>query len=128
MSKKFEETESGKLFAELRQSVENMIVVPNSWLPEDFQDKVRGGRTLKRLNELCEERYDKMTEHKRIKAIKARNIARLAAQIAEGSTDIDCPLDYSNNERDEMAQYRAECAMVAGMVNGGLVDADDLME
>lgn len=106
------------------------IVVPNSWLPVEFQDKVRGGRTLKRLNELCAKRDGEETAHQKIKATKARNIEKLAAQVAhlEQTGEMDFALDYSQNECDEIAQHRAECALIGGMISGGLIDADDLSE
>jgi hypothetical protein len=124
---KFENTVGGKLVASLREALADCIVVPNSMLPLDFHDNVRGGRTLKRLEEMCDKRNG-LTDHVKIKAIKERNIARLAAQVAEGETDISEPIDYSQNECDEIAQHRAECALVNGMVNGGFLDADDLLE
>ena len=118
-----------KLFNELSEAIRECIVVPNSWLPEEFHDNVRGGRTLQRLNEMCEKR-DGETAHRKTKATKARNIERMAAQVAhlENTGEMDFALDYSQNECDEIAQYRAECALVGGMVSGGLIDADDLLE
>jgi hypothetical protein len=106
------------------------VVVPNSWLPTEFHDDVRGGRTLARLNELRVEKEGVKTEHQKLKAAKARNIERLAAQVAhlELTGEMDFDLDYSENECDEIAQHRAECALIGGMINGGLIDADDLLE
>lgn len=121
----FANTPGGKLVAELRQQTRDMFVVPNSCLPVEFHDNVRGGRTLQRLNEMTEQR-DGVTAHVKLKAIKARNIERLAAQVAADATDIDAPLDYSHNERDEIQQHKNEMALVSGMVSGGLIDADEL--
>jgi len=42
--------------------------------------------------------------------------------------DLDSELDYSNNEVDEPALQRNMMALVGGMVNGGIIDADDLLE
>lgn len=114
----------------MQEAFADVIVVPNSWLPVEFHDNVRGGRTLKRLNELCAKRDGEETAHQKIKAAKARNIEKLAAQVAhlEQTGEMDFALDYSENECDEIAQHRAECALVNGMVNGGLIDADDLLE
>jgi hypothetical protein len=113
------------LEADFREAWMEAIEVPNHCLPESFRDHVRGGRSLKRLEELCEKR-DGITPHVKQKAVKARNIERLAAQV--NGTDITEPLDWSQNEVDEIAQHRAECALVNGMVNGGFIDADDLLE
>lgn len=124
-----------ELTADLQQAFAEVITVPNHLLPVEFRDEVRGCRTLARLEELCDKR-DGVTEHVKLKALKARNIEKLAAQV-EAKTirnghgdfvDLDSELDYSNNEVDEIAQHRAECALVNGMVNGGYIDADDLLE
>lgn len=123
----FANTVGGKLVAELIKEWKNAIEVPNSCLPENFHDNVRGGRTLKRLEELCNKR-DKMSPHVKMKKLKDRNIARLAAQLGEGDTNINQSLDWSQNECDEIALNRHEIAMVNGMVSAGIIDADDLEE
>jgi len=133
---KFENTIGGKLVAELREAVREMIVVPNEWLPEEMHDNVRGGRTLARLEELCDKR-DGVTEFTKTQAIKARNIERLRKQVEEKSifkthkggtdfVDLSEGLDYSDNECDELQLHRNQMALVGGMVNGGIIDADEL--
>ena len=132
---KFENTIGGKLVAELRKVTREMIVVPNSCLPAEFHDDVRGGRTLARLEELCEKR-DGITAHTKLKALKARNVERLAAQVEAKSVfaahgdfvDLTGELDYSDNECDDLQLTKNMQALVGGMVNGGLIDADDLLE
>jgi hypothetical protein len=123
----FSRTISGKLMAEHAEDMKDVVFVPNSILPEKFHDLVRGGRSLKRLEELCDKR-DGLSDHVKIKAIKERNIALLSAQVAEGETDIDKPFDWSQNEFDEIALNRHEIAMVNAMVASGVIDADDLLE
>ena len=128
-----------QMLEELRVATQEMIVVPNSWLPESFHDNVRGGRTLARLNEMCEELSDTETEHQKTKAIKARNIEKLRKQFEQkaiftthkGGTDfvdLESEFDYSDNEVDEIQLHRNMAALVGGMVNGGLIDAEDLEE
>lgn len=126
---------TGRMFDELARLVRESIVVPNHLLPEDFHDNTRGGRTLERLEQLCDER-DGNTEHRKLKELKARNVAKLAAQV-EAKTirnghgdfvDLDSELDYSMNEIDELQLHRNMAALVGGMVNGGLIDSDDLLE
>jgi hypothetical protein len=132
---KFENTIGGQLVAELRQITREMIVVPNSCLPAEMHDNVRGGRTLARLEELCEKR-DGITAHTKLKALKARNVERLAAQVEAKSVfaahgdfvDLTGELDYSDNECDDLQLTKNMQALVGGMVNGGLIDADDLLE
>lgn len=117
-----------QLIENFKQAVEECIDIPNSWLPESMHDNVRGGRTIARLNQMMDKK-EGLTEHVKLKALKARNIERMAAQVADIDTaEMDFPLDYSDNEVDEIAQHRAECALVGGMISGGLIDADDLLE
>lgn len=132
---RFENTPSGKLLAEFRTAILECITVPNHLLPEEFHDHKSGERTLARLEELCDER-DGITEHVKLKALKARNIEKLAAQV-EAKTirnghgdfvDLDSELDYSDNECDEIQLHKNHMALVGGMVNGGLIDAEDLEE
>ena len=113
------------------------IEVPNHMLPERFHDKVRGGRTLARLNELMAEEDETETAHQKAKAAKARNIEKLRKQVEENSiykthkggtdfVDLSEGLDYSDNEADEIQLAKNEYAFVRGMVNGGLIEWDDL--
>ena len=67
--------ETTKLFAQFDAAIADCIMVPNEWLPEEMHDNTRGGRTLARLEQMCDER-DGMTAHKKLKATKAeRTIA-----------------------------------------------------
>ncbi len=128
-----------EMLKELEVATQEMLFVPNDLLPESFHDNVRGGRTLARLNEMCEELSDTETEHQKTKAIKARNIEKLRKQVEEKSiftthkggtdfVDLSGELDYSDNEADEIQLHRNMAALVGGMVNGGLIDAEDLEE
>jgi inhibitor of KinA sporulation pathway (predicted exonuclease) len=74
-----------EMLKELEVATQEMLFVPNDLLPESFHDNVRGGRTLARLNEMCEELSDTETEHQKTKAIKARNIEKLLKQVEEES-------------------------------------------
>lgn len=115
------------------------IEVPNHLLPEEFHDEVRGGRTIARLNEMCEELADTETAHQKAKAAKARNIEKLRKQVEEKSifnthrggtdfVDLSGELDYSDNEADDLQLSKNLMAFVGGMVSGGIIDADDLLE
>ena len=132
---RFENTPSGKLLAEFRTAILECITVPNHLLPEEFHDHKSGERTLARLEELCDER-DGNTEFRKLKELKARNIERLAAQVeaktirnAHGDfVDLDSELDYSDNECDELQLHKNQMALVGGMFNRGMIDAEDLEE
>lgn len=118
-----------ELDADLRKVFAECITVPNHLLPEEFRDQVRGGRTLARLEELCDKR-DGITEHVKKQAIKARNIERLRKQVEEKSLfsshgdfiDIDGELDYSESEKDELQLHKNMTAMVGGMISGGIIE------
>ena len=132
---KFENTPSGKLLAEFRTAIMESITVPNHLLPAELHDDVRGCRTLARLEELCDKR-DGVTEHTKKKAIKARNIERLRKQVEATSRfnergdfiDLEGEVDWSDNDCDDLQLTKNMQVLVGGMVNGGLIDADDLLE
>jgi len=128
-----------QMLKELEVAVLECIVVPNDMLPESFHDDVRGGRTLARLDEMCEDIADGETAHQKAKAAKARNVEKLRKQVEEKSiftthkggtdfVDLSEGLDYSDNEADEVQLHKNMMAMVGGMVNSGMIDADDLLE
>jgi len=123
----FKNTIGGKLLKKYEVAIQECITIPNHLLPEEMHDNVRECRTLKRLEKMCDKR-DKNSEHKKKKATKARNIKRMAAQIQDGMTDIDKPLDWSQNECDDLQLTKNMQAMVSGMINGGLLDVDDILE
>jgi len=128
-----------EMLKELEVATKEMLFVPNDLLPEAFHDDVRGGRTLARLDEMCEEIADTETEHQKAKAAKARNIEKMQKQVEEKSiftthrggtdfVDLSGELDYSENEADEIQLHKNLMAFVGGMVSGGMIDADDLLE
>ena len=107
-----------ELIADLRQAFAELITVPNHLLPEEFRDNIRGCRTLARLEELCDKR-DGMTEHRKLKNIKAENVERYRKQF---ETDEEIRYDGAVNE-DQL--YRN---MVAFCSAAQLVDQDDIDE
>jgi len=126
-----------ELNAHMQEQFAELIEVPNSMLPEKYHDNIRGGRTLARLNELMAEEEQTETAHQAAKAAKARNIEKLRKQVEEKSiykthkggtdfVDLSEGLDYSDNEADEIQLAKNEYAFVRGMVNGGLIEWDDL--
>lgn len=67
-------TEGEKLLKDFENAIKECIVVPNSWLPDELHDNVRGGRTLARLEKLQDERDGELSQHKKDKQEKARRI------------------------------------------------------
>ena len=124
--------------AKLEKAIMETLVVPNSWLPEEMHDHKRGGRTLSRLNQICDKR-DGLTEHAKKQIAKAENIEKMRKQVEEKSiyhthkggtdfVDLDGELDWSDNNIDDQQLTKNMQALVGGMVNGGLIDAEDLLE
>ena len=115
-----------KHLAKLKNAVLNCFTVPNEKLPERFHNKKTGCVTLSKLVKKADKR-DGMTDHKREKMIKAENIKRLAAQVPADGQLVE-GFDYSQNEVNELAQYKAECAFVGAMIKGGVMEADELRD
>ena len=109
-----------EMLEQLRIATQEMIVVPNEWLPESFHDNVRGGRTLARLNEMCENMEDDDTKHQKLKALKAENCENYRKQYEANES-----FEY-NGRRDEMQLHRNQMSFVSGMVNSGMIDVEDL--
>ena len=121
---KMNETVGGRMLSKLSDELSRSIMVPNNLLPEYLHSK-RGHRTLSSVKRLSKIREEKLSKHKMEKAIKARNIKKMAA-FYENNPETD--FDYSGNEINDDKLYRHMMAMVSGMVAGGLIDADELVE
>ncbi len=100
---KFENTIGGKLLKKLDAAFRDCLAPSNSWLPEKFHDKVRGGRTLARLDQMCDIR-DGITKHRKSKATKAENVENYRQQYAENGT-----FTY-NGHTDDLQLYKNEMA------------------
>ena len=87
MSYKFENTVGGRLVKELETAIKECLVVPNGWLPEELHANVRGGRTLARLEKMCDKR-DGVTDHRKLKALKDENIENYRKQFEESGADV----------------------------------------
>jgi len=129
-------TPTDKILKEFKRELYFAITVPNSYLPEEFHNRVTGCRSLAQLKIMCDKRDNKLSEHKRIKQIKARNIEKLAKQAEQFSrytnhgdfVDLDRELDYTGCEIDQQQLDKNEYALINGMLNSGLITAEDLLE
>jgi hypothetical protein len=125
-----------QMLADLDVAISECLIIPNEWLPEEYHDDTRGGRTVSRLEELSKALDATHSQHVKVKAIKLRNIEKLKKQVEEKSLfaahgdfiDLDSELDYSDNEADEIQLHKNMVALVGGMVNSGMIDAEDLEE
>jgi len=111
---------SKQLIEDGMRVMQETIVIPNAWLPQEWHDKVRGGRTLTRLNEMCENVESGDTKHQKLKALKAENCENYRKQYETSES-----FEY-NGHRDEMRLHKNEMAFVGGMVSSGMIDVDDL--
>ena len=103
----------------LENAVAECVEIPNEWLPKEFQDNVRGGRSINRLNDVLDLR-EGITDHKKKKAIKAENV-----KIYRKSMDNHAEIDYSLGKSDQEQLYRNEQAFVEAMVQAGQIYIDD---
>ena len=111
-----------KKLKELEKAVQEMIVIPNEWLPEEYHDKVRGGRTAARLAEMCEVKEAEEKQRK-TKTLKAENVENYRKQLEQS----DGYFEY-NGHVDEMQLHRNQMAFVGGMINSGMIDKEDLID
>ena len=73
-----------EMLIEFERVIKASIVVPNSWLPEDFRDNRTDGVTLEELDNKCDSREIVETDHQTEKREKDKRIALYASMIAEG--------------------------------------------
>jgi len=73
-----------ELMAEFERIIKDCIVVPNSWLPEDFRDNRTDSVTLAALDAKCDRRERIETDHQIEKREKDRRIELYASMIANG--------------------------------------------
>ena len=104
----------------LDQAVADAVVIPNDWLPKDLHDNTRGGRTIARLSRICDEQ-DGITEHKKKKAIKAKNIEIYREQFANTGE-----IDYNGGQVDDVQLHRNQCAIVQAWIDTRFMTSEDL--
>jgi len=117
---KFENTIGGKLLKELDATFRDCLVIPNGWLPEKFHDKVRGGRTLARLDQMCD-KHEGLTEYRKVKDIKAENVENYRKQFEEKE------LFAYNGHVNELQLHRNQMAFCTAHPDIDL-DEEDMME
>ena len=106
----------------LDQAVADAVVIPNDWLPKELHDNIRGGRTIDRLGVLLDKR-DGLTDHKKKKAIKAKNI-----EIYREQFDNSGEIDYNGGQVDEMQLHRNQCAIVQAWIDTRVMTSEDLID
>ena len=104
----------------LEQAVADAVVIPNSWLPKELHDNTRGGRTIARLSRVYDKR-DGITDHKKKKAIKAKNI-----EIYREQVDNAGEIDYNGGQVDDIQLHRNQCAIVQAWIDTRVITSEDL--
>ena len=117
MDYNFENTVGGKLVAQLRRATMEMIEVPNHMLPEEYQNKRDGGRSLAELDAMMQPVYDGPSDHQIEKAEKAQRVEKYRQQWEENET-----LEY---DVDEYKLHRFETAFVKGAEDAGWIEKDE---
>jgi hypothetical protein len=114
---------TGRMFDELAQLIRDSIEIPNAMLPERFRDGrvVYGGRSLQELEDMIFEEENTESEYRRIKRLKAENIANYRHEVETLGE-----FSYSGHV-DELEQYKKEMRFVAaGLQNGMIEEFDEL--
>ena len=104
------------------QIVADTVTIPNSWLTKDLHDLVRGHRTIARIRIICDKR-DGLTEHKKKKAIKAKNI-----EIYREQFDNSGEIDYNGGQVDDIQLHRNQCAIVQAWIDTRVLTSEDLID
>ena len=116
MTYSFENTVGGKLLAQLRLDIMEVIEVPNSMLPEEYQNHRDGCRTLADLDGMMR-KVDTPSQYQLDKAAKAERAEKYRQQWEENES-----IEY---DVDEYRLYRNELAFVNAAVDAGAIEQDD---
>lgn len=73
-----------ELIAQFEQTIKAVILVPNSWLPENFQDHRTDSVSLEDLENKCDSMGIGETDHQEEKREKDRRIALYRSMIDNG--------------------------------------------
>ena len=106
----------------LEQAVADAVTIPNSWLPKELHDNTRGCRTIARLDAMLDKR-EGLTDHKKKKAIKAKNIEIYREQFANTGE-----IDYNGGQVDDIQLHRNQCAIVQAWIDTRVMTSEDLID
>tara|TARA_R110000824_G_scaffold13973_3_gene60083 strand:+ start:1038 stop:1373 length:336 start_codon:yes stop_codon:yes gene_type:complete len=95
-------TKTQKLFAEFDEAIMQAFTVPNDWLPEKYHNHKTGCVSLERLNKKCD-KQEGITDHKKLKAEKARRIEDYRQQVAASGEFEYIDIDEHKLYKNQMA-------------------------
>jgi hypothetical protein len=115
---KFEDTIGGQLLAKVRLEIMEVLEPQNCMLPERFQNKRDGGRSLAELETMMKVEEPKLSDHEIEKAEKAKRVEKYRQQWEENET-----LEY---DVDDYKLHRFELAFVKAAIAAGWVEDYDV--
>jgi hypothetical protein len=115
---KISNPETQALFDALARNTREMIVVPNSWLPEEYHNNRDGGRSLQELSDMATVKMETETQHQKLKREKSERAESYRKQWENSET----PLDY---DEDSDKLYRNQLTFVGVMIKTGVMEEFD---
>ncbi len=104
----------------LRKLSRSMIEVPNSWLPEDYQNKVSGGRTLAELEKIYTKKVSIKNTKENEKNERLRRIEIYRQQFDASDNSDNFEISFENPNDDQL--YRNQMAFCSAMMRAGRID------
>ena len=111
--------ETHALFDALARNTREMIVVPNSWLPEEYHNNRDGGRSLQELDDMAAVKMETETQHQKLKREKSE---RAEIYREQWDKNPDCPL-YYREDSDKLA--RNQLTFVGVKIKTGVMEGFD---
>jgi hypothetical protein len=115
---KISNPETQALFDALARNTREMIVVPNSWLPEEYHNNRDGGRSLQELSDMATVKMETETQHQKLKREKSERAENYRKQWENSET----PLDY---DEDSDKLYRNQLTFVGVMIKTGVMNEEE---
>lgn len=111
--------ETGRMFDQLAELIRDMIIVPNTLLPEQYHNLRDGGRSLQELEVMITARENQESEYRKLKREKAERAEQYRKQWENNP---ESELTY--NENEDML-YAAQMRFVGKAVEAGMIEFDD---
>jgi len=130
------EKTANQLFAELNAAIVDCLMVPSSWLPENY----RGVRSMRKLRSVVNQfrrenkklfrpgrevnvTFERVDGERRIAFARPERLACLDSYASDVDAKREIQFDV-----DEDRLYRRQLEFLGAMVAGGIIDAEELEE
>lgn len=104
----------------LRSLSRSMIEVPNNWLPEEYQNKKTGGRTLAELQSIYNKKNTIKNKKTNEKNERLSRIEKYRQQFEASGCDENFEISFDNPNNDQL--YRNQMAFCSAMMRAGQID------